>query len=301
MKVLVYGSLNIDLIFSVDHIVKPGETIASGALSRGAGGKGANQAAALAKAGMQVYLAGKIGADGSFLTELLRSYGVNTDHITVCGDATGQALIQVDKKGQNSIVLYSGGNGAIRVEEIEKVLANFGSGDTLLLQNEINCTADIMRGAKKRGLRICLNPSPLDEKALRLPLDLVDVFFVNEIEGAALAAAGEDRQDYGAILDLLARRFPSAEIILTVGKEGAYYGRGEYRAKGEITETPVVDTTGAGDTFTGYFIAARYRDFSVEDSLGLACKAASIAVSRKGAMEAIPLWEELNAGKIHAR
>ncbi|MDR0877992.1 MAG: ribokinase [Treponema sp.] len=302
MKVLVYGSLNIDLIFSVDHIVRPGETISSSALEKGAGGKGANQAAALAKAGMTVYMAGKIGSDGEFLLDLLQSYGVNTDHVARYEGATGQALIQLDKDHQNSIVLFAGGNGVIQPEEIDSVLGCFGEGDIIVLQNEITQISEIMKQAKKRGLKICLNPSPFDEKIEARPLDLVDIFFVNEIEGAALAALEVPSVPLAPfalslylseIFDRLIDRFPNAEIILTKGKDGAFYAGGKKRARGEIIDTPVVDTTGAGDTFTGYFIAARSKDFSIEESLDIACKAASIAVSRKGAMQSIPFKEEV--------
>jgi ribokinase len=301
MKILVYGSLNIDLVFSVDHIVRPGETISSSALEKSAGGKGANQAAALAKAGMPVYMAGKIGTDGEFLLQLLQSYGANTDHVARYGGTTGQALIQLDKNSQNSIVLFAGGNGAIQPEEIDSVLEDFGRGDLIVMQNEITHTAQIMEQAKKRGMKICLNPSPFDEKIEALPLDLVDMFFVNEIEGEALAALGTVQApsrtvpaaDPAEILDRLTGRFPHAEIILTAGKDGAYYASGKNHAKGNIIDLPVVDTTGAGDTFTGYFIAARSKNFSVEESLHLACKAASIAVSRKGAMQSIPFGKEV--------
>jgi ribokinase len=301
MKVLVYGSLNIDLVFSVDHIVRPGETISSSALEKSAGGKGANQAASLAKAGLPVYMAGKIGADGEFLLQLLQSYGANTDHVACYDGATGQALIQLDKNSQNSIVLFAGGNGAIQPEEIGGVLADFGKDDIIVLQNEITHTAQIMEQAKKRGMKICLNPSPFDEKIEDLPLNLVDMFFVNEIEGAALAALGTVQAPFrtvpatalGEILDRLTGRFPHAEIILTAGKDGAYYACEKNRAKGNIIDLPVVDTTGAGDTFTGYFIAARTKNFSVEDALRIACKAASIAVSRKGAMQSIPIGNEV--------
>jgi ribokinase len=297
MKTLVFGSLNIDLIFSVDHIVIPGETISSSGLIKSAGGKGANQAAALAKAGMNVFMAGKIGQDGEFLLKLLGSYGVNTKHTARYEGATGQALIQVDKNGQNSIVLYSGGNGLITKNEIDAALSRFGSDDVAVLQNEIANTGYIIEEAKKRGLRVCLNPSPYDGKIEKLPLDLVDIFFVNEIEAAALAnhrdpAAG-DKSSLPEILDQLTVRFPKSEIILTAGKDGAYYGAGSVRAKGEILDLPVADTTGAGDTFTGYFLAARQRGMNIEEALNLACKAASIAVSRMGAMEAIPLGGEV--------
>jgi ribokinase len=292
MKILVFGSLNIDMVFSVDHIVVPGETISSTSLVKSAGGKGANQAAALAKAGMPVYMAGKIGKDGLFLTELLRSYGVNTDHIKVYEGATGQAIIQVDGQGQNSIVLFAGGNYAIAEGEIGPVLDAFGREDLLVLQNEIIHTGKIMEAAKKRGLRICLNPSPYDEKIEELPLDLADILFVNELEGSSLAGMAEDSPPE-AVLDALVSRFPRAEIVLTLGKRGARYGRAAFRAGGEIIDLPVVDTTGAGDTFTGYFIAARAGGADVPAALALACRASSIAVSRQGAMESIPLAAEV--------
>lgn len=300
MKILVFGSLNIDLNFSVDHIARPGETVKSGALKRGAGGKGANQAAALAKAGARVYMAGKIGADGEFLADILRSYGVNTDHIIRYEGATGQAIIQLEKTGQNSIVLFEGGNGAITSAEIDAALNNFARGDMVLLQNEIVRTAEIMKAAKKRGMKVLFNPSPIDGNVNNFPLDTVDCFFVNEIEGAALAGLDgesgtpEAKTDayLAAVLDRLTGRFPRAEIILTAGKEGARYGSGAVRAKGEAGNVTVKDTVGAGDTFTGYFIAARMRHYSVEESLAAACRAADIAVSRKGAMEAMPFWDE---------
>jgi ribokinase len=292
MKFLVFGSLNIDLSFSVDHIVAPGETISSGTLERSAGGKGANQAAALAKAGMEVYMAGKIGTDGDFLLELLRSYGVRTDHVLRWEGATGQAIIQVDKSGQNSIILYGGGNAVLRKDEVGPIISAFGPRDMILLQNEIPLTAELMRTASERRMRVCLNPSPFDGRIEALPLELADLLFVNEIEAAGLAGCPVSK-DHGAILEALALRFPRAELVLTAGKEGAYYAHKGLRVKGDIVDLPVVDTTGAGDTFTGFFLAARQRGTDVAESLRLACKASSIAVSRKGAMASIPFAREV--------
>jgi ribokinase len=292
MKVLVFGSLNIDLVFSVNHIVAPGETISSNSLIKSAGGKGANQASALAKAGIQVYMAGKIGYDGEFLLTLLESYGVDTSRVARYNGPTGQAIIQLDQNRQNAILLHDGGNGAISLEDIPAALAGFGKGDMIVLQNEIVYTREIMESAKKQGMHICLNPSPFNDNIMNMPLDLVDLFFVNEIEGAALAELPSSTP-LPEILDRLVARFPKAEIIMTAGKEGAYYGFGSIREKADIVETPVIDTTGAGDTFTGYFIAAREKQLSVSESLAVACKAASIAVSRKGAMESIPFAREV--------
>lgn len=292
MKFLVFGSLNIDLIFSVDHIVCPGETINSSALERSAGGKGANQAAALAKAGMEVYMAGKIGHDGDFLLELLQSYGVRTNHIMHWEGATGQALIQVDKTGQNSIVLYGGGNAALKDSEVPAIISAFSAGDIVLLQNEIPVSAAVMRTARERGMKVCLNPSPFDERIMDLPLELADILFVNEIEAAGLTGLPSS-QDFETVLEKLAGRFPKTEIILTAGREGAFYALGTVRAKGDIVDLPVADTTGAGDTFSGFFLAARERGRDVTESLRLACKASSIAVSRKGAMASMPFAGEV--------
>ena len=291
MKALSFGSLNIDYLFYVDHIVSAGETISSTALVKSAGGKGANQAAALAKAGLPVYMAGKIGRDGVFLLDLLQSYGINTENVLQYEGATGQAIIQIDKNGQNSIVLFSGGNGEIVRGEIEKIICKFSKGDIIVLQNEIANLKIIMENAKKQGMKICFNPSPFSETIESLPLNLADWLFVNEIEGVALAQTPHN--DLRLTLDNLVKRFPKQEIILTAGKEGSFYGYGETRIKCDIVKTQVTDTTGAGDTFTGYFLAARLRNFSVEKAMSIASKAAAIAVSRKGAMESIPAANEV--------
>jgi len=292
MKTLVYGSLNIDLVFSVDHIAAPGETISSFSLSKNAGGKGANQAAALAKAGMETWISGKTGKDGVFLLELLESYGVHTEKVVQYEGPSGQAIIQVDKNGQNSIVLFAGGNGLINPDEINKCLSFFEKDDLIVLQNEISNTDLIMEKAKSSGLKIALNPSPWNEQAGKLPVELADILFVNEIEGAGLAGV-ESTLSAAEILDYLCLRYHKTEIILTAGSKGAFYGCGKIRTKGEIVNVPVVDTTGAGDCFSGYFLAARERGLSIQNSLNIACKVAAITVSRKGAMESIPFKDEV--------
>jgi ribokinase len=301
MKTLVFGSLNIDISFRLDHIVRPGETEASISREQGAGGKGENQAAALAKAGLEVYMAGRIGRDGEFLLELLKSCGVHTDYVRLDEGATGQALIQIDRQGQNSILLYPGGNERIESADISETLSHFGEGDLIVLQNEINRTAEIMKAAKERGLGIVLNPSPFNEKIAELPLDRVDIFFVNEIEGAGLAGMpiGSSYQD---ILESLCTRFPAAEIILTAGEAGSFYGKGTgggaVREKAGIVKVAALDTTSAGDTFTGYFLAARAKGNRVKEALQVASKASAITVSRQGAMQSIPFAREVFEGIV---
>ena len=292
MKILIYGALNIDLIYNVDHIVIPGETIRASSLEKSAGGKGANQAAAAAKAGAEVYLAGRIGCDGAFLLSMLEPCGVNAGHVAVGQGSTGQAMIQLDRNGQNAIVYYAGENGQITAAETEAVISAFGEGDVISLQNELPHIPEMMKAAAKRKMKICYNPSPWDPKIQNFPLELVDLFIVNEIEGPALAGIALDTP-VDKILAELVKRFPGKEIILTAGKDGAYYGCNNVREKGSIIDLPVVDTTGAGDTFAGYYLAAILKNYPVPDALNLACKAASIAVSRMGALGAIPFGNEV--------
>ena len=257
MRFLVLGSANIDMVFSVDRIVNPGETISSRTLFRNAGGKGANQSAALAKAGADVSFAGNIGKDGIWLLDKLSSYGVDVSLSNVSDEGfTGQAIIQVDDSGENAIVLYPGMNRNFTEEHIDNVLNHFSSGDYLVLQNEINLVDYAITEAKKRGMRIVLNPSPFD----------------SEIE-------------------------ISSSIILTAGSNGSYFAEKGNVIHAEAEKVTAVDTTGAGDTFTGFFLSAISSDRNAEDALRIANRAAGIAVSRKGAMEAIPDIKEVFQSK----
>ncbi|MCK9547290.1 MAG: ribokinase [Sphaerochaeta sp.] len=292
MRFLTYGSTNIDLIFTVDHILEGGETLQSSNLVKSAGGKGANQSTALAKAGAEVYHAGKIGEDGAFLLDLLCSWGVDTRYVRSYDGATGQALIQVDRNGQNAIILYGGGNKAITIEEIEETLDDFGDGDMLVLQNEIVHTAHLITSAKERGMRVCMNIAPFDPSVFDLPLDLLDLLVVNEIEGAALAEM-EGGSPFEAILDRLVARYPTTEILLTVGADGSYYGFASNRIHQPIIEAEVVDTTAAGDTYIGYYLAAIGRGYSPKEAMYRATKASAITVSQSGAMASIPYAQEV--------
>lgn len=292
MKVLNYGSLNVDFVYSVPHIARPGETLSSTSMTRSAGGKGANQSASMAKAGLRVYHAGKMSGKDQWLVDLLRSYGVDTSYIRLYEGTTGHAIIQLDAERQNCIVLYAGGNGEVTLDEIAETLSHFEAGDLLVLQNEIVHVDALIRQAHEKGMRICLNPAPFDDSIFNLPLEAVDLLVVNEIEGAQLARLPLDTP-YATTLDSLVSQYPHAEILLTAGKAGAFYGYGTIREQGEIIDLPVADTTGAGDTFIGYYLASVERGYSVKDALRLACKASSIAVSRFGAMESIPFAQEV--------
>lgn len=291
MRVLNFGSLNIDYVYSVDHFVQKGETISSSMLNVFSGGKGLNQSVALSRAGVEVYHAGMIGMDGLFLVELLEDAGVDTRYVVRSKDVrTGNAIIQNDSQGDNCIILYGGANQAVSKEMIDNVLKEFGSGDWLVLQNEISEIPYIVEKAHERGMKILLNPSPMNEKISAINLSYIDCFILNEVEACALAG---DEEDHNLLLDRLHEKFPHAEIVLTRGEKGSMYEGEEGRTEQGAYRVDTVDTTAAGDTFTGYYLAGRLNGQSVKDALDTAAKASAIAVSRKGAAPSIPEKEEV--------
>lgn len=290
VKILNFGALNVDHVYQVDHFIRPGETMSSLNYQSFCGGKGLNQSVALAYAGAQVYHAGKVGKDGLFLIDHLKSSGVITDLIRTDGDVTGHAIIQVDRDGRNCIILHGGANQNITENEISLAFKQFEAGDYLLLQNEINLIDRIIKRAREVGMKIVLNPSPMDEKIQNYPLDLVDIFIVNEIEGYDLTGKSEPQD----VLDSMLNRFPNAAIVLTLGAKGVIF-RDKHHSCHQPADTSVkvVDTTAAGDTFIGYFISCLAGGFSVEKALRIAAKACDICVSRPGASSSIPEKSEL--------
>lgn len=293
MRVLNFGSLNIDKVYGVEHFVSAAETILATKYERFLGGKGLNQSIALARGGANVFHAGAIGADGEGLREFLRDNGVDTRYLRTVEGPSGHAVIQVNPAGENCIIVASGANGEILPEDIDRVLDNFGAGDLLLLQNEISNVAHAIRAAKARGMEVAFNASPITENLLHYPIELTDYLIVNEIEGAALlgAKAGSELE----LLRGLCAKYADSTIILTVGENGAYYGRGELVLHQDIFPAKVVDTTAAGDTFCGYFIAALLRGRTPEEALRVASLANSLTISRKGAAPSIPSAEEVAA------
>ncbi|MGF7016524.1 ribokinase [Lachnospiraceae bacterium PF1-21] len=291
MKALVFGSLNIDYFYGVDHFVQKGETISSTSLEVYSGGKGLNQATALAKAGANVYQAGCIGKDGLFLLDELRAAKVKTELIAVLDDVrSGNAIIQNDKEGDNCILLYGGANRSITKAYVDDVLALFDPGDVILLQNEINEMAYIVEKAKEKGLVLILNPSPLDEDVLNLPLEYFDYFILNEIEASQILE-NDQEMEAEALLDSLTQKFPKAKLVLTVGSKGSYYADETTRFFQKAYKVNAVDTTAAGDTFTGYFIASLMAGKNVTQAMNIAAKASSITVQSKGAAPSIPVIE----------
>lgn len=289
MKVLTIGSMNIDYVYSVDHIVQPGETQTTGGMNVFLGGKGINQSMAVAKAGAEVYHCGFIGSDGEMFIDACREYGVNYDYIRKIDEKTGHTIIQVDKNAQNCILLYGGANQCLTEEFVDEVIGKFEKGDILLLQNEVNLLSYIIDKAYEKGLTIALNPSPFNDSLAECDMKKIGIFLLNEVEGEQMT--GEKAPD--AILDKLQSLYPDAQIVLTLGKEGAVYAYGKERCSQPIFKVQAVDTTAAGDTFTGYFLAGLIDGMAIPDVLKMSAKASSIAVTRNGAVQSIPFRKEV--------
>lgn len=294
-RILTIGSLNIDDVFTVDRFVRPGETMTCRAYRRTAGGKGMNQSIALARAGARTAHAGRIGADGRFLLDILAESGVDASRIIVGDLPTGHALIQVDAQGQNCIILYGGANHAVEAGDIGGFLEGYGPGDAALFQNEIGAMPFALQAAHEKGLSVYFNPSPFTPEILRYPLGAVDCWILNEIEGELLSG----RTEPARMLDELRRRHPAAEFVLTLGERGLLYDApGTPRIAVPAHAVRAVDTTAAGDTFTGYYIASRMAGDDSETALRRATAAAALCVTRPGAAESIPLRAELDASGI---
>lgn len=291
MKVLSLGSLNLDYVYAVDHFVQAGETLAASDRSIHRGGKGLNQSVALAQAGAETYHAGRIGTDGIMLKDWLVAKGADVSFLETDTDIpTGHAIIQVVPSGQNSIIILAGTNGSITEEYVDRVLAHFEPGDLLLMQNETSCRDYAIEQAAKKGLKVALNPSPMTDELAKSPaLQYVSYFILNEIEGKAVT--GETDPD--EICKTMKERYPDGTVVLTLGSDGVVYFDGTQRLSHGIYPVKAVDTTAAGDTFTGFFLATLAAGESPKVALQRASKASAIAVTRPGASDSIPTLEEV--------
>lgn len=294
MKILDFGSLNYDYVYGVEHVVIPGETISSRDMEIFCGGKGLNQAIAAARAGAEVHMAGMVGEDGQLFMDICKENGIDVSYLKRVPGKSGHAIIQLDKNGQNSILLYGGSNRKMTKEYVDEVLTGFSKGDLLLLQNEINMLDYIIDKAYEKGMRILLNPSPYDEKLAACDLTKISVFLINEIEGEQITKEKEPEK----MLDVLEEKYPGAGIMLTLGSKGSVYANKGKRYRQDIFKVKAVDTTAAGDTFTGYFAASVLKGMPMEEILRKCAKASAIAVSKKGASDSIPKEEEVDGYEL---
>lgn len=289
MKALVFGSMNIDKVYSLKKLPKKGETLTCEKYELHVGGKGLNQAISLARSGAEAYMAGYIGTDGKFLKDYLESAGVNTEMIRITDGFTGHAVIEVDPEGQNQMILFQGANAEITEEYCDKVLEGFSAGDIVLMQYETSQVEYMMRKAREKGLKTALNPSPFCEKLKDLPYELIDFLILNEFEGKSIS--GENDTDKA--VEKLKEMTGSGTVILTLGGDGAICSDAVSTVRVPAFAVNAVDTTGAGDTFTGYILNKLCAGADKAEALTFASAASAIAVTKSGAAETIPTAGEV--------
>lgn len=251
MKILNFGSCNVDYVYSVEHIVVPGETISSNKLELFPGGKGLNQSIAAARAGATVYHAGCIGNDGKMLKDILIKSGVDTSYLYELDTKNGHAVIQVSSQGENSIFLYPGSNALVTKEIVDEVFEDFSKGDILLLQNEISNVPYIIDKASEKGMKIAFNPAPFTESLKSINFNKLTFLILNETE--AMSFTG--RSDPIDSIYYIDKRYKDLTVVLTIGKDGCIYLKNGNVKRQSAFKVKVKDTTAAGDTFIGYFLA----------------------------------------------
>lgn len=284
MKILNFGSINKDFFYSVNDFVKPGETISSIRYNIKIGGKGLNQSVGISKAGQKIYHAGIINKEDIFILDKLKKWNINCENILLSNNPTGHAIIQVNKKGENSIIIHGGANHDVDIKFIKSVLSKFDSGDILVLQNEINNIKEIIDRAHLKKMKIVFNPAPFNNKILSYDLNKISTLILNQTEGEALSK--KKRPDN--ILKVLNSKFNNTEIILTLGEKGSLYSFKDELVKIKAHKLVTVDTTGAGDTFIGYYVAGIASKMNKKDNLNRASEAAAIATTKLGGAESIP-------------
>lgn len=283
-KLVNLGSLCVDHVYQVDHLVAAGETVASRTHTVFPGGKGLNQSLAAAKAGADVAHVGIVGSDGSILVEVLREAGVDTTGIRTVDDASGHAVIQVNDQGANAIVIAGGANRLIEAADIDRALHGMTEGDYLLLQNEINDLPRVMEHAQAAGVRVAFNVAPVDGRESQYDIRLISLLIVNEIEAAALSGEADPERSF----DRLADQYPNLDIVLTLGAAGLLYGRGGPPKRLPAFNVDSVDETAAGDAFIGYFMAGLLAGAEFPDALRQGSAAGALAVTQAGAAASVP-------------
>lgn len=295
MKVLNFGSLNLDYVYQVDHFVAPGETLSSTAQVVNPGGKGLNQSIALARAGAETCHAGCVGAGGEGLRELLQENGVDTAFLRPVEELQGNAVIQVVPSGENCILLFGGSNQCVTGAQIDETLGAFRPGDYLVLQNEMNELPRMVDRAYERGLRIVLNPSPFDEKLKAVDFAKLTWLLMNEVEAGQLSGSEDPEKAWA----LLHGKYAGLSVLITLGKEGSVAYRvtenGVETARQAAFPVQAVDTTAAGDTYTGYFIGGLMEGLPLAECMRRASMASAISVTRPGAAPSIPTRDEVEA------
>lgn len=297
-KILVLGSLNIDIVVTVDNMPLEGETILGRNVSYFPGGKGANQACAVAKLGGDVTMIGRVGMDqfGDTLIEELKNVGVDTRYIQKQSESsTGMAIVCVNKRGNNSIVVVPGANDACNKEYVQSLYDVIRETDIIILQMEIaqDGIYDAIRFAKQENKTIIFNPAPASKAILGEAINGIDYILPNESELHILTELDVDSEEdiVRAAQKLLTQGVKN--VIVTLGDKGALHVTTENVKFYIAPKVAAIDTTAAGDTFNGAFAVFLAEGNTVEDAIKFAITAASISVTRHGAQPSIPLREEV--------
>ncbi len=296
-RITVIGSLNMDIVIRSPRIPAVGETIAGLSCHFFPGGKGANQALAVSRAGAPVFLVGCVGKDefGSELVNGLSRSGVDTCHIkTLDGITTGTATIIIEKSGDNRIIIVSGANSAVSTELINELWSEISNSKMILLQHEIplETVFYIIEKAKKSGIKVILNPAPFYHIGLDI-LRKVHTLIANETEGTALS--GIQIEDVDSATRAAKKLYDEGinTVIITLGKSGSVLVNDEHTIFQPAYKVDVIDTTAAGDTFIGAYAAAIARGETTENALLYATAAAGLAVTKLGAQPSIPKHDEI--------
>ena len=290
MAVFNLGSINADLFYQVPHLLAPGETLASTQHSRGLGGKGANMSVAIARAAARAVHIGAVGADGRWAVERLLEYGVDTRNIVELDVPTGHAVIMVDDHGENAILLFPGANRALTETHIASALMAATEADTFVFQNETSAQIESATLASAKGMRVVYAAAPFDAQAVEAVLPMLDILVMNAVEAQQLTDA----------LGMTLGALPVRDVIVTLGGEGCRWINTDAGTDQMFPAIPVtpVDTTGAGDTFTGFLVAGLDRGLPMEQAISLGQQAGAIMVTRHGTADVIPDLKDIEDARL---
>jgi ribokinase len=290
MAVFNLGSINADLFYQVPHLLAPGETLASTQHSRGLGGKGANMSVAIARSAARAVHIGAVGADGRWAVERLLEYGVDTRNIVELDVPTGHAVIMVDDQGENAILLFPGANRALTETHIASALMAATEADTFVFQNETSAQIESATLASAKGMRVVYAAAPFDAQAVEAVLPMLDILVMNAVEAQQLTDA----------LGMTLAALPVRDVIVTLGGEGCRWINTDAGTDQMFPAIPVtpVDTTGAGDTFTGFLVAGLDRGLPMEQAISLGQQAGAIMVTRHGTADLIPDLKDIEDARL---
>jgi len=285
MAIYNLGSINADYFYQVPHLPKPGETLAATDYAFGLGGKGANQSIAAACGGAKVVHIGAIGPDGGWAVEKLAGYGIDVSHIAALDIPTGHAIINVDEEGENAIVIYSSANIAQSEDSLREALNGANEGDVCLLQNETNLVVFAAELAQEKNMRVVYSAAPFDAAHAQEVLPCTNLLVVNEVEAKQLSDA----------LGVSPTHLPVPEVLITRGSSGAVYRSGGQEIEVPAFKVDPVDTTGAGDTYLGFFVAGLDAGMDVKGAMTFASAGSALQVTKPGTADAIPGLGEVKA------